>query len=298
MMQARIAMGDGIGLAGADAATRAARAWDYFAFGPGSFRWQPLLMGFAGGGALALIASGASALWSRRARGDLHLRFGWIALTLVAALMALHVAAAPADASFLIPAAPAMAVVAAFGFRYWRLPGWKWAWGGLALIVGVVPGLAVGLTGFKGANDLSRRRLAPHWETDLATFRLPLPSTDRIYAQAYDETPEIWRWMNERLIDARVLTHEDRAYVFNPTIELVPLDDWEVRAIWSRPPEEAVAALIERGIEHYLKSPHESLHSLDAYVDGDAWIERGLATPEASAGAFTLYRLHPPPRRP
>ncbi len=113
-----------------------------------------------------------------------------------------------------------------------------------------------------------------------------------MYGWRFGLDPEMWGFMNRMMRDQRILTHENRHLVFDPTIELVHLDDWEIQRLWGLEPEETIKELKAMDIRYYLKVPNEKAHRINQRLGADDWLRLGLVTEVYKAGENILYRLH------
>jgi hypothetical protein len=150
------------------------------------------------------------------------------------------------------------------------------AFGALVLVVGVVPGLAFGLVNFK----FSGNRVVygqPFEQLRLDALRRPGMAPALMWRLRYGTSPDMWDFVNARLAGRAILTHENRHYVFDPSITLVHLDDWEVQRLYTEPdPAARVAALHAMGVRHYLRTANEANH----------WINGRLRMDELEAGGW------------
>ena len=299
--------GAGIGSLAGDLPGRVRASWLYFVgvgrdeagairF-PAAWRLQPFFPTFVLAGALIFLARLAAAPWTYRAlaRGrvaffDPALRFGALSVLFAAALLAYHYVLAPFYLYQIIMILPAFAVLASYAYPYWRLKGWRSAWGGLALVVGVIPGLAMGLMGFKVFSvPVGPERREP--AIDLTVFRNPNPDRERFYRWRFGDDAVMWSYINERLQGEKILTHENRHLVFDPSITLVHLDDWAMQQLWDQPAREKVRFLKELGVRYYLRVPNEVNHPINARMGTPEWERLGLMRPEAAFDGNVLFRL-------
>lgn len=302
--------GAGIARFGDSLTERIRNSWVYFVGGaaregdayrviwPQSFRLQPFFTGFACIGAILLIARilAVPALYFSKSPGagrfsDHGLRFGVAALLFAIGLFAFHYILAPFYLYQIILVLPALAILASYSYPYWTRAGFRAAFAVLVLAIGIVPGVAFGLMGGKifGAIELGPNR----WETpqQLAIFRRPLTEPERFYRWRFGEDPLMWRYINRNLRSTRLLTHENRHLVFDPSIELIHLDDWAIQQLWDLTPAKQVESLKRIGISHYLKVPNERAHPINARLGTDLWPKLGLVEEVHRAGENILYRL-------
>jgi len=295
--------GGGIGMFSDTLVGRIGAAWNYFVDWNLAYRIQPFFTGFAITGGLALLARGVASFFQRTPFSGLDpelarfkfvdpgLRFGLVALILAVALMAFHFVLAPFYLYQIILIAPVLAVLATFVYPYWRLRVWRQLFGALVIIVGLVPGLAMGLMGFKLMRPVQIGNGRGETQLDLFALRHPLPDTNLFYEWQFGPDASMWSYINGTLSGAKILTHENRHLVFDPTIELIHLDDWGMQYIWPLDPKEQVADLKKLGINYYLFVPNEENHTINERMGTDEWLKRGLIVLEKQTGETKLYRL-------
>ncbi len=314
------ANGMGIGRLGRTFGERLRAAWAFFVMWERSaYQIGPVLMGFSVLGAVAWLgrslagwlqsqptrparspgeASLQVALAGARRRSEqAGLRFGWVVAALLVGLLAFHFILAPFYLYQIIMIVPCLALLVTFAWPWWRRRPWRWGLGGLALWIGLVPGLAMALMGFKqvGPFELPGGRIeAP---TTLYPLRHPLPRPGRYYRWRYGEDPRMWDYVNHHLKGRRLLTHDNRHLVYDPSITLVHLDDWtrrwNIQYLWEiEDPTERVRQLIEvHDIHYYLRIPNEAACPTNARMGTAEWPALGLAELIFEAGENRLYRL-------
>jgi hypothetical protein len=187
---------------------------------------------------------------------------------------------------------PALAVLLVFLAPFWLRSFWRYAFGLLVLVIGLLPGVAMGLMGFKVVADvrLGPDRVERPW--DLVVFRNPLPDPYTFYMWRFGPGDvRMWEFVNAHLKGQKILTHENRHLVFDPSIELIHLDDWDIQALWDLQPAEQVRRLKLGGIRYYLKVPNEAAHPINARMGTDRWPALGLAEVQRQYGDNILYRL-------
>ena len=298
------ANGAGIGRQGATLAQRIMATWAYFTgVGPDytwgqAFRLSPVLMGFTLGGLTVWLGRLiVSPFCAGRSRGpwDPPLRIGLVTATLFLGLLAFHYLLAPYYLYQIIDILPCMAVLAALAWPWWRLRPWALTLALLVLVTGLVPGLAMSMMGFKvtGPFKVAGEEMAS--PLDLYPLRHPLPSETRFYRWRYGDEPLMWNYINHNLKGKKLLTHENRDLVFDPSITLVNLDDWDIQPLWDLPTDaDRVRELIKKGIEWYLFVPNELACPTNARMGTARWEAEGLDKLVFSAGETRLYRLIAP----
>ncbi len=181
---------------------------------------------------------------------------------------------------------PAIAIFAA----YWPIGissrGARVLFGILVLSVGVMPGLSASLMGPK----LAFRH------DPLFAFRNPLLEESVYYRTKYPGAAEMFEYLNRNLKDEKLLTHENRHLLIDPSIQLVHLDEWEVQPLYGvESPTERASRLKEMGINYYLRVPMEKKHQINARLGVEEMIEAGLLrlihTPPNFDNSIALYRF-------
>jgi hypothetical protein len=265
------ANGDGIGvvapqLYGANTLWLRLRAtWRYFV------EWQslyynfwklaPVFVGFALPGALAWLLALAG---RRRAVLDDGLKFGLVLAALLGGFLFYFYVLGDFYLYQIIAIVPVAGLFAA----YWPLgASGRWArgaFGALVLAVGVMPGLAASLMGPKLPSD------------DLYAFRQPLMETGRFYRLKFPLEAPMWDFVNANLKGRRLLTHENRHLMIDPSITLVHLDDWEIQPLYDvESPHERAEQLKALGVRHYLRIPMESKHAINRRLGMDELLAAG-----------------------
>ncbi len=134
----------------------------------------------------------------------------------------------------------------------------------MLLAILVTPGLTFGLMGFKfsGAREVEGQHFN---QLALDAFRNPGMPPDLFLRLRYGTDVDTWEFANEHLTGQRLLTHENRHYVLDPSITIVQLDDWDIQAGYEiDDPAERARFLREQGIEYYLRIPNEFRHPINA----------------------------------
>ena len=138
----------------------------------------------------------------------------------------------------------------------------------MVLAVGLIPGLAVSLI---GAHPLA-------WDfNELAGLYQPLREDWAVYRQIYGGEIDLLRHVNATLPGERILTHENRHLLLDPSITLVHLDDWEIQPLYDvASPKERAERLKEMGINYYLRVAMEYKHTINRRLGMDELLAANL----------------------
>jgi hypothetical protein len=298
------ANGWGIGLFGKTLAARMHGALAYFLLatpstgGGQAYLLQPLFPAFVLGGVAMWLGAVLATPWAARTRPLLarqSARAGWVVMTLTVALLAFHFILAPFYLYQIIDVVPCLALLVALAWPLWRLRPWRWLFGAAALWVGLVPGLAMALMGFKivGGFELPGGRIES--PITLYPLRHPLPITSRYYRMRFGDDPLVWDYLNTKLPGIKLLTHENRDLVLDPSIEIINLDDWDMQQLWSEPDmaRRVQRLVIEFNIQYYLRVANEAACPTNALMGTAQWEKLGLMKLVYKAGDSALYQLTP-----
>jgi hypothetical protein len=167
---------------------------------------------------------------------------------------------------------------------------------GVLVSIGLVPGLAFALMGGKIVTARPEPGYPKNPQFELYALRHPLMEDLEFWELQYGpDTTKTWTHINENLPGVRLLTHENRHLAFEPGIELVHLDDWELQGLYDLPtPEEKLQGILDLGLEYYLDVPNEDAHPINKRLELDRW--RGTPQMEvvfqpSPESATVLYRL-------
>ncbi len=150
----------------------------------------------------------------------------------------------------------------------------QWIFGilcALILVVGIVPGLAMSLMGFKytGAKMFAGEIIA---QSNLGILRHPGMPPDMFLALQYGDDASAWDYINAHLRGERLLTHENRHYVLDPSITLVHLDDWSIQKMYPlKSDRERMQILRNLNIKYYYYIPNESRHAVNQRAGVQSW---------------------------
>lgn len=161
----------------------------------------------------------------------------------------------------------------------------------LVFVASIFPGVAFALMNFKfsGARVVYGQ---PYSQTALDAFRNPGIPASIFYRMQFGSDPDMWDYVNENLVGERLLTHENRHYVYDPSITLVHLDDWDMQQGYGiADPTALLQFLHDHDIQYYLRIPNEVNHRINRELGMDTLNEAGLMELIHQAGDNRLYRL-------
>jgi hypothetical protein len=297
-----LANGDGIGKLGRTLGEKIRASWHYFVIWRNAWMLAPVFVGFTVPGVLIFIVQTIGRLLmgqkhpklGRRIRVfDDSMKFGLVALTLLILLFIYHYAIASMYLYQIIIVLPLMAIFAYFVFERVAVIPLRGGLLSLCLLLGIVPGLAMGLMGFKFQKvvEIAGKQYDP---LQLVAFRNPGMNRDLFLQLEFGGDVKMWDYINSHLLGEKILTHENRHLMFDESITLVHLDDWEIQATYHMTSDAKKMRLFkDMGIHYYLYVPMEDKHRINKRVGLDAWRTRPELMSEVfRAGGNVLYKLN------
>jgi len=285
--------GDGIGIAGPGLLNRLLFSWPYFVNNFNTcYKWAPIFVGVVAPGVLIFLAS---ILWQalvpryedlsgRRVRTlDDASRLGLLALLYICILFIYHYAMGPFYMYHLFGCFAVFGVFVYYALRSCPRP-LLWLFGAWAVFAGLMPGLPWAIMGPLGSSRL-------------IVLRNPgMPQRD-FYIMKYGDEVKMWDKVNALCKNTALLTHENRAMLFDPSIRLVHIDDWELQQVWGKPGADRLETLRKLGVRYYLRVPMERKHAINARLGHGEWLADGTLEKVFEAGGDVLYRFHYPSER-
>ncbi|MCC5874981.1 MAG: glycosyltransferase family 39 protein [Candidatus Sumerlaeia bacterium] len=182
--------------------------------------------------------------------------------------------------------------LAARGFRHqWFLA----ALVPMMVFMAISPGMTFGLMGFKFSRGNAVVYGQQYSPFALDAFRNPGLPPPLFLRMQYGESPDVWDHINANLQGERLLTHENRHYVFDPSITLVHLDDWDIQQGYDlENPEEIYRFLRDQNLEYYLRTENEARHHINSRLGMHLLEEAGCLERILTAGTDVLFRLRAP----
>ncbi len=217
---------------------------------------------------------------------------------LAACLFAYHYILADLYLYQIIPVIIPMAIFGAVPFLAWTATS-NSLWRQLTEILGVltviaivlIVGIPMSLMNFKtfGVQHVYGQQYVM---SDLDVFRHPGMNPDTFYRLRFGTDADMWNAVNEVAVGQPLLTHDNRHLMYDPSIELVHLDDWDVQKTYAmKSAAEKLAFFRARGIRYYLRIPNEAAHPINARVGLDELIANGSLVLEKKFGENELYRF-------
>jgi 4-amino-4-deoxy-L-arabinose transferase-like glycosyltransferase len=150
------------------------------------------------------------------------------------------------------------------------------------LLVFFLPALPFGLMNFKRPSDLK-----------LEAFREPGMHRDKYYSLVFGADMDMYEHINTVLKGKTLLTHDNRYLLYDPSINIIHLDDWEIQKAYDLKSSEKILKIFENlKIDYYLKIPMQEKHQILNKLRLDTWEEKGLLHKYFNAGGNTLYKIN------
>ena len=219
-------------------------------------------------------------------------RFGILALLLFFLLFAYHYLLAGYYLYQIIPILIPISILSLWGIETisGRLAkGMFILW---CLLVFILPGLPFALMNFKLAHEAwFNGRLEYPWQ--LSALRRPGMPKEKFYSLVFGEDENIIDHINNTLSGKTLLTHDIRYLLYNPSIKIIHLDDWEVQQAYILPaPEDKFLILHRLGIDYYLKIPMEENHKILKKLSLEQMEKPGYLREIYRAGGNILYEIN------
>ncbi len=214
---------------------------------------------------------------------DESMRFGFVVAGLLLGMLAYFYLLADFYLYQIIATVPAMALLIAFWPMGTASFGARACLGALVLLTAIMPGLAHGLIGAKMGSP------------DLWALHHPLPTESEFYRMKFPGEAQMIENLNQQLHGQKLLTHDNRHLLYDPSIQLVHLDDWDVQPLYKiTSPDERANRLLAMGIHYYLHIPMEEKHSINERLKLDELIRAGrMHLVYQTAEDVALYEITP-----
>lgn len=266
--------GDGLGRAGRTLGEKLTNSWAYFVTSPQHWKLAPVFMAFVVPGFLFVLGATLVSLARRRRLND-ELRFALGAAFLFGVLWFYAYAIADYYLYQIIIVLPLFGVFAAALLESIRPRNLRTPLYVACLIIGIAPGVLMGLMGFKLKTSGIMAGGKPFSQVELTALKNLFMERDTFLRMVYNGDMSMFSWINGLPTGRGVLTHENRHLLLDERIRIMQLDDWEVQAAYGKPAEERVRILDGLGVDYYLYVPNEDNHRINSKLGMDELIGAG-----------------------
>ncbi len=266
-----------------------------------AYKAAPLVLGFMFPGImlgllLLLFRRSAIAQEMEPEHGVCYSTLYWSSLAVLTCMLGYHYLIADLYLYQIIPFLVPAAILGSFPVLAWHraesaIESVLEVFGGILLVaVALVPGLSMSLMNFKTPGG-GYADSVPYNAAALDIFRRPGMDRDTFYTIRYGDDVRMWHTVSSLLENEPLLTHDNRHLMYDPSIELVHLDDWDVQQVWDSPTGEKRDFFRSRGIRYYLRIPNESAHPVNRRAGMDELIQDGTLELVERFGRNELYRF-------
>ena len=168
-------------------------------------------------------------------------------------------------------------------------------WCFLALLF---PGLPYALMNFNIPHEIQMGN-KQEFPWHLSALRRPCMFPEKFYSLAFGEDEKMLDNINTTLLGKNLLTHDNRYLLYDPSIAIIHLDDWEIQKAYDMKDDKEKLALFKKmNIHFYLKIPMQEKHVILQKLGLYGWEKKGFMKPVFQAGGNTLYQLQYEPLKP
>ena len=175
----------------------------------------------------------------------------------------------------------------------------RWLLGaGAALIAAaaIFPGVPFALMNFKAFGNVTVDG-ATYNTLALDHFRQPGMPASLFMRLRFGDDVGMWEHINNRPEITRLLTHDNRHYVYRTDLTIVHLDDWDVQQLYgTEDPATLAAGLRALDLEFYLYIENEDRHTVNSRLGMKRLLEAGYLEELHRSGSNVLYRILSAPR--
>lgn len=263
--------------------TRLASTWFYFVLWQDPWKLSPLFVAFGLPGFLFWLFRFVRQLIAGNL--DETTRFGAVVAALLLGMLAYFYLLADFYLYQILAILPAIALFVGFWPLGTAPHAVRAGFNTLVFLCSLVPGLAMAMMGPKLPDPT------------LHALRNPLPAEADFYLAKFRQEYQAIQLINERLMNQKLLTHDNRHLLYDPSITLVHLDDWEIQKLYDvGSPEDRADQLLQMGIEYYYRIPMESRHPVNARLGMPELLEAGrmkplYSTQNDSGESVILFRI-------
>ncbi|MCD6385379.1 glycosyltransferase family 39 protein [Candidatus Sumerlaeota bacterium] len=284
--------GDGIGKFGKGLWEKLRYSWVFFVTWQHSWKLAPVFMGFGVAGFLIALLEivGLIHLFPSSTRKHTH-SFLIINTYIFMFLLFYHYCISDIYLYHIVPILVPVAIFSALVLKLLWGRGVKIIPILFCLYIGIIPGIAMSLMGFKftGIAEFAGRKVA---QSELVALRNPCIPEQMFYRLQYGKDVDMWRYVNTHLKGKKLLTHENRMLVYDPSITFIHLDDWEIQQLYGLKDAEKLRQLKSMNIHYYLYVPMEDKHPVVKKLGHHRWIRnQKILVPVFRAGRNVLYQF-------
>ncbi|MCX7765245.1 MAG: glycosyltransferase family 39 protein [Candidatus Sumerlaeia bacterium] len=265
--------GDGIGKFGTTLWEKIRASWIFFVTWEHSWKLAPIFVAFGVPGFLIAIMQllGIMNLFPGEERIPFN-RFLILVVYIFSFLLIYHYCISDIYLYHIVPIIVPIAIFSAVWLALLWTTKLKLLAVVLCLYVGLSPGIAMSLMGFKFKKiaEFGGQRVSP---LQLVALRNPCMPEKMFYRLEFGADVEMWEYINQNLKGKRILSHENRHLVYDPSITFIHLDDWEIQQLYSLPDDEKLRQLKKMQIQYYLYIPMEDKHPIVKRLNIDRWRE-------------------------
>lgn len=126
----------------------------------------------------------------------------------------------------------------------------------------------------------------------LPALRRPCMFPEKFYSLAFGDDGTMLDHINTTLLGKNLLTHDNRYLLYDHSISIINLDDWEIQKAYDMKDDQEKLALFKKlNIHFYLKIPMEEKHVILRKLGLDTWEKKGFFKPVFQAGGNILYQF-------
>lgn len=265
--------GDGIGRFGTNLGEKIRASWTFFVTWEHSWKLAPVFVGFGVPGILLAILQLLRRinLFPEEERIPFN-RFLILVFYILGFLLIYHYCISDIYLYHIVPVIVPAAIFSAFWLCLLWTTRLKLLAVVLCLYVGLFPGIAMSLMGFKFKKiaEIGGQRVSP---LQLVALRNPCMPDKMFYRLEFGADVDMWEYINQNLKGEKILSHENRHLVYDPSITFVHLDDWEIQQLYPLGDAEKLSQLKNMQIQYYLYIPMEDKHPIVKRLNIDHWRE-------------------------
>ncbi|MBN1901698.1 glycosyltransferase family 39 protein [Candidatus Sumerlaeota bacterium] len=165
------------------------------------------------------------------------------------------------------------------------------------ILVIILPGLPFALMNFKITHPVVIKD-KEEYPQHLPALRRPGMMPDEFYSHVFGADARMIDHVNTLMLGKTLLTHDNRYLLYDPSINIVHLDDWEMQKAYGIKDErEKLKFFKELKIDYYLRIDMEKKHKILRELNLEQWIASGYLKPIFKAGGNELYSVNYQPQK-